>query len=297
MPEVREVAAEDAEALGRELEVVRLRKGQQQCRPGSRTARTGTARPARWPASHPRAKTRSAASTGAPVGDPVPCVGERTLLGQRAALAACPRRPGRAPGRGSAGASRRAAARRRCSEARRPLPRARARAGSAAAGRSRRSLAGGARRGAAGPAGPARSSAAQADTSSARARIVATSAVKRLAVAREALLEHRGVAERPDRLDERVGDRAGPVPVEREPQLRGCWYKATGGTLAAGSRSRSEATRGPVSRPSGRERSWGRSVYDGHHVTELPRRHRGSTALSYERAPGADGSRTSHHSR
>ena len=52
---------------------------------------------------------------------------------------------------------------------------------------------------------------------------------ERLAVGAEAAVEDRRVAERPDRLDQRVVDGARPVPVEDELHRAGHWYNGTHG--------------------------------------------------------------------
>ena len=85
---VRQVGAEGAEAPGRELEVVRVRKAQQRHRSACRTARTE--RPARRGTrrARSRANTRSHGERRAAIGPAVADEDERALVRQRAALAA-----------------------------------------------------------------------------------------------------------------------------------------------------------------------------------------------------------------
>ena len=127
VPEVREVGAEHAEALGRELEVVRLRKAQQQRRRGSRTARTGAAvalEVGREPAA---GEDAVGGKRGAAVGDAVADVDERPARpGSERRLHMSPQTGQRPVVPEAQRASRPRAGRRRCSEPRARGPRARA---------------------------------------------------------------------------------------------------------------------------------------------------------------------------
>ncbi len=95
-PEVREVGPEHPEALGRELEVVRLRKAQQQRRRGSRTARTGGL-PARALCEPAAREDAVGGERGAMIGDAVADVDERPARRGARGACTCRRRPGMGP--------------------------------------------------------------------------------------------------------------------------------------------------------------------------------------------------------